>query len=188
MTTPIETERLRLRLFTVQDVPAVHAYQSRADVCQYLLYSPRTPEQVRDVLADAAERTQLVTEEDFLQLAVEHRETGVVVGEVVLFLRSTVNQTAEIGWVFHPDHHGNGYAVEAARALLGVGFDVIGLHRIKAELAPENTSSVRLCTRLGMREEAHFVRDILVDGEWEDTGVYAILREEWNHARQQSSV
>lgn len=188
LTAPIETERLRLRLFAPEDAAAVHAYQSREDVCQYLLYSPRTLEQVQTKLADYAQRTRLVTDQDFLQLAVEDREGGVVLGEMVLVLRSTENQTAELGWVFHPDQHGNGYASEAARALLALGFETIGLHRIIAELAPQNTASVRLCTRIGMREEAHFVRDILVDGQWEDTGVYAMLREEWNGARQLPAV
>ena len=184
-TAPIETERLRLRLFRPGDAPAVHAYQSREDVCQFLLYSPRTLEEVQTKLAEYAQRTQLVADQDFLQLAVEHRETQAVLGEMVFVLRSTVNQTAELGWVFHPDQHGNGYASEAARALLALGFETIGLHRIVAELAPQNTASVRLCARIGMREEAHFVRDILVDGQWEDTGVHAMLREEWNGARQQ---
>ena len=152
-------------------------------MCQYLLHSPRTLEQVQTKVADYAQRTELVKEQDFLQLAVEHRESRSVIGEMVFGLRSSQNQTAELGWVYHPDHHGNGYASEAARALLALGFETIGVHRILAELAPENTASVRLCTRIGMRHEAHFVRDILVDGQWEDTGVYAMLREEWNAAR-----
>lgn len=187
-TAPIETERLRLRLFTSEDAPAVHAYQSREDVCQYLLYIPRTLEQVEETVTAAAQRTRLVTDQDFLQLAVEHRESRAVLGEVLLVLRSTEHQTGELGWVFHPGQHGNGYASEAARALLALGFETIELHRIIAELAPENTASVRLCTRIGMREEAHFVRDILVDGQWEDTGVYAMLREEWEGALQQPPV
>lgn len=170
-------------MFTPEDAPAVHAYLSREDVCQYLLHSPRTLEQVQTKVTDYAQRTELVKEQDFLQLAVEHRESQSVIGEMVFGLRSSQNQTAELGWVYHPDHHGNGYASEAARALLALGFETIGVHRILAELAPENTASVRLCTRIGMRQEAHFVRDILVDGQWEDTGVYAMLREEWNAAR-----
>ena len=161
----------------------MHTYLSREDVCRYLLHSPRTLEQVQTKVADYTQRTELVTEQDFLQLAVEHRESQSVIGEMMVALRSSQNQTAELGWVYHPDHHGNGYASEAARALLALGFETIGVHRIIAELAPENTASVRLCTRIGMRHEAHFVRDILVDGQWEDTGVYAMLREEWNAAR-----
>lgn len=187
-TAPIETDRLWLRLMTVQDAPAVHAYQGREDVCQYLLYGPRSLEQVRQKLTDYARRTRLVQDEDFLQLAVEDRASGLLVGEIYFALRSLEHRTAEIGWVFHPDHHGHGYATEAARAMLALGFEQVGLHRILAELTPQNTASVRLCQRLGMREEAHFVQDMLVKGRWEDTGVYALLREEWIATRRAGAV
>lgn len=187
-TAPIETDRLWLRLMTVQDAPAVHTYQGREDVCQYLLYGPRSLEQVRQKLTDYARRTRLVQDEDFLQLAVEDRASGLLVGEMYFALRSLEHQTAEIGWVFHPDHHGHGYATEAARAMLALGFEQVGLHRILAELTPQNTASVRLCQRLGMREEAHFVQDMLVKGRWEDTGVYALLREEWIATRRAGAV
>jgi RimJ/RimL family protein N-acetyltransferase len=56
----------------------------------------------------------------------------------------------------------------------------MGAHRILASLTPENTASVRLCLRLGMREEAHFVEDMFIKDRWEDTGVYAILDREWS--------
>jgi len=49
-----------------------------------------------------------------------------------------------------------------------------------AELAPQNTASVNLCKRLGMREEAHFVQNMRIRGRWEDTGIYAMLRSEWD--------
>ena len=59
--------------------------------------------------------------------------------------------------------------------LLAVGFERMGAHRIFASLTPENTASVRLCLRLGMREEAHFVEDMFIKGRWEDTGIYGML-------------
>ena len=92
--------------------------------------------------------------------------------------------TLEIGWVFHPDVAGRGYASEAARVLMSVGFERMGAHRIFASLTPENTASVRLCQRLGMREEAHFVEDMFIKGRWEDTGVYAMLDREWSASRR----
>ena len=50
---------------------------------------------------------------------------------------------------------------------------------MKAELDPRNTASIALCKRLGMREEAYFVEEMMFKGEWGDTGVYAILEREW---------
>jgi aminoglycoside 6'-N-acetyltransferase len=81
--------------------------------------------------------------------------------------------------VLHPDFAGKGYAAEAARAVLGIAFGIIRLHRVYAELDPRNDASIALCKRLGMREEAFFVQDLWFKGDWADTGIYAILREEW---------
>jgi RimJ/RimL family protein N-acetyltransferase len=84
-----------------------------------------------------------------------------------------------IGWTLHPDHGGRGYMTEAARALLRIAFAEIELHRVAADLDPRNASSIALCKRLGMREEAHFVEDAWSKGEWVDTLIYAILDREW---------
>ena len=63
--------------------------------------------------------------------------------------------------------------------MLDLAFRTIGLHRVAAELDPRNTASIALCKRLGMREEAFFVKDLWFREDWADTGVYAILRDEW---------
>lgn len=52
-----------------------------------------------------------------------------------------------------------------------------------ARLSPENSASVALCGRLGMRREALFVESEIFKGEWSDLAIYAILRLEWDAAR-----
>ncbi len=179
-TDPIETARLRLRPIRLDDVDAFHAYQSREDVARYMLFEPRTRRQMATHVAEWAGHTELAVDGDYLEIPVERRDTGQFIGHVYLSLRRVENLTAEIGWGLHPDHQGHGYAAEAARALLGLCFDRLGLHRVVAELDPRNDASVALCRRLGMREEAHFVRDLWFKGDWADTGVYALLAEEFD--------
>lgn len=62
---------------------------------------------------------------------------------------------------------------------LATRFSELGSHRIIANLDPRNDASMRLCERLGMRREAHFRHDQVIDGEFADTCVYAILDVEW---------
>ena len=176
---PIWTERLGLRLETDADIDAIHSWQSRADVCRYLLYEPRDRATVATRIAEDSQRTRLEASGDYLQLAVERRSDDRVIGQMYFSVDNAEYSTLEIGWVFHPDVAGQGYAAEAAKALLALGFETMGAHRIFASLTPENTASVRLCLRLGMREEAHFVEDMFIKGRWEDTGVYAMLDREW---------
>jgi len=178
------TDRLRLRVMTEADIDAVHAYQSRADVCEYLLYEPRDRHAVAEKIAKWSHHTTLEHDGDFLQLAVERRADGQVIGDLYFTLKQVEHASAEVGWAFHPDHHRHGYATEAAMAALRLGFDTIGLHRVIAELDPRNAASVALCRRLGMREEAHFVDDMWFKGAWADTGIYALLENEWRALRE----
>jgi RimJ/RimL family protein N-acetyltransferase len=181
-TEPIHTERLILRLMTDADVDDIHSYQSREDVCRYLLFEPRTRDEVAEKVAKHAVATTLQKDGDYLQLALELPATADtparVIGDSYFTLSNLENSRGEIGWSLHPDFAGHGYASEAARAVLDIAFGTIRLHRVYAELDPRNGASIALCKRLGMREEAFFVKDLWFRGDWADTGMYAILRDE----------
>lgn len=183
ITAPIPTERLTLRLMTSADVDDVYAYQSREDVCRYLLFEPRTREKVIEKVDAFSKATTLAKDGDFLQLALELPATddapARVIGDSFFRLSSVEESRGEIGWTMHPDFTGHGYASEAAREMLRIAFERMGLHRVIANLDPRNEASIALCLRLGMREEAYFVKDMWFKGEWADTGIYALLREEW---------
>ena len=180
---PLTTERLILRLMTDGDIDDIHSYQSREDVCRYLLFEPRTREEVAEKVAKHAAATTLEKDGDYLQLALELPATtdapARVIGDSYFTISSLENSRGEIGWTLHPDFAGRGYAAEAARAVLNIAFRNIRLHRVYAELDPRNDASIALCKRLGMREEAFFVKDLWFKGAWADTGMYAILRDEW---------
>jgi RimJ/RimL family protein N-acetyltransferase len=181
-TEPIRTERLTLRLMTEADVDDVFAYQSREDVCEYLLHEPRSRDEVAEMVAKYSTATRLAENDDWIEPAIELAMpdgTSRVIGHLYLNLASVENRGAEVGWTLHPDFFGRGYAFEASVAMLDLAFGDLGLHRVRAELDPRNDASIALCLRLGMREEAHYVKDLMFKGGWADTGVYAILDEEW---------
>jgi RimJ/RimL family protein N-acetyltransferase len=178
---PVRTERLVLRTMTGDDVDDIHAYQSRADVCRYLMFEPRTRDEVAEKVAKYSTALALKGDGDFWQLAVERAsDPGRVIGDLYFTIKSTANATGEIGWTLHPDFAGEGYMTEAAGAILEVAFARIRLHRVCAELDARNHASIALCERLGMRQEAHFVEDLWFKGDWGDTAIYAILDREWS--------
>ncbi|WBU37186.1 GNAT family N-acetyltransferase [Homoserinibacter sp. YIM 151385] len=182
LSAPIETARLRLRTLTEVDVSAVHGWRRDPAVTRYLPYGPQTREQVRSSLAHQSRTTRLAIDGARAVLAAERLDGGGVVGELHLVLTSAANHGYEVGWVFSPDVAGQGFATEAALAILELAFrpDAGAAHRVVAQLDPRNTASTRLCARLGMREEAHFRKDWPVGaGGWSDTGIWAILDEEW---------
>ena len=180
---PIRTQRLLIRVMTMDDVDDVHAYQSLPEVCRYLLYEPRSRERVAEKIAEWSTMGRLAEVGDDLELALELLDgpsKGRVIGHSYFKLTSTEDLSGEIGWSLHPDFERQGYASEAARAMLGYAFGELGLHRVTAELDPRNTASVALCKRLGMREEALFREHMWFKGEWGDTGVFAVLASEFS--------
>jgi RimJ/RimL family protein N-acetyltransferase len=182
---PITTERLTLRSFRPGDEDDVFAYRSVASVVRYIPGEPKTREQVADLVAERATAGRIEPTSPNLTLAVEL--DGRVIGDVLLLLEGlggNDGRQAEIGWVFAPDVAGQGYATEAARAITDAAFREVGVHRVWAELEPENTASSRVCERLGMRREAVFVKASWFKERWTDLAVYALLADEWPAGRQ----
>jgi len=176
---PIETERLRLRPFNRGDVDAVFAYRKREDVARHLFDGPMTHQTATEVVGLRAGQFTLAAEGDKMFLAVDLADPHAMIGEVSLIWRDAVSRQGEIGYIFNPLHHGHGYATEATRVLLGLGFEGLGLHRIYARCAAANTASWHVMERLGMRREAHFREHAFFKGGWDEELVYAILEEEW---------
>jgi RimJ/RimL family protein N-acetyltransferase len=120
---------------TDADVDDIHAYQSRPDVCRYLPFEPRTRDEVLEKVAKYSTALVLSGDGDFWQLAIERLgDPGRVIGDLYFTIKDAANATCEIGWTLHPDHTGSGYMTEAARAVLRIAFDDLGMHRASAVL------------------------------------------------------
>ena len=176
---PIRTERLLLRPFATGDVDALYAYHRLPEVHRYLYSQARSRAEVEALVAERAGETALTEAGQELHLVAELADTGELVGDCVFFWRSEQHQKGEIGYTFNPSYHGRGLATEAAVALLRLGFEGLGLHRITGHLDARNIASARVLERAGMRREAHLVENEFVKGEWSDELVYAMLHREW---------
>lgn len=180
---PILTERLHLRPYTLDDFDALYDIHSRPEVARYLYWDARDPDEVREALEKKIRSSMLADEGDALQLAVVLPETGALLGDVVLFWTSREHRQGEVGYIFHPDHGGRGYATEATAVMLRLGFEGLGLHRVVGRLDGRNAASARVLERLGLRREAHLVQNEMVKGEWTDEVIYAMLEDEWRARR-----
>jgi RimJ/RimL family protein N-acetyltransferase len=182
-TVPIVTERLILRPFEERDLDDLFEIESRPDVTRFLYWEPRTRDEVVEALASRIVSTELANDGDKLNFAVTRRPDGPVIGDLTLIRHRANDGHVEIGYVFHPDAHGQGLATEAARALMDLAFDHLDAHRVSAALDARNAPSAALLERLGLRREAHLVRNEWVKGEWTDELIYAVLAEEWAASR-----
>jgi RimJ/RimL family protein N-acetyltransferase len=176
---PIETERLRLRFHTAADFDALLALQSREDVTRMLPWGPRDPGEVRESLEKKIAATAIVRDGDPFTLAVEVGDSGAYAGDVTIWTNSHEHRQGEVGYVLHPGFHGRGYAVEATRPLLELGFLHFGMRRIIGRLDARNRASARVLEKLGMRREAHLIENEYAKGEWQSELAYALLEAEW---------
>lgn len=193
---PVRTTRLHLRPLREDDVEDVVAYRGRSDVCRWVPFEPMSRSEVldriRSSLGQLAQEGQALTAGVELpaaeapDVAVDGQpdRRGIVIGDVVLIWRSREHATGEIGYVFHPDYSGQGFATEAVRALLDIAFGTYGLHRVTARIDARNLASVRLAERVGMRQEAHLVENEWFKGAWSDEIDYAMLQREWLSTRK----
>ena len=183
---PIVTERLLLRPLNDEgDVAGMHAYRSLDEVCRYVPFSPGTLEEMAQRFRNPDRvRATVHAEGEVLSLAIERRDTGAMVGDLVLFWHGEADGHAEVGYVLHPDHAGQGFATEATAALVDLAFDGgLPVHRVTARLDERNEASAAVCRRLGMRLEASYLEGEWFKGEWTTLLVFAVLDREWRAHR-----
>ncbi|MDX6299750.1 MAG: hypothetical protein QOF53_964 [Nocardioidaceae bacterium] len=176
---PLRTERLDLRPHREDDLDDLLGFHSLPEVVRYVPWPVRDREQTRAALHVKLTQDALRAPGEWLVLAMELRETRRVVGEVLLKWASDVSRQGELGFALHPDAQGRGLAEEAAQAVLRLGFEELGLHRISAVCIAPNDRSARLLTRLGMRQEGHLRDSVLFKGAWEDQLLFSVLDTEW---------
>lgn len=170
----IETKRLLLRPFTAADGEDLYSYLSDPEVVRFEPYDVFTK---ADAEKEAARRAG-----DPNFFAVVLKKTGHVIGN--LYFAPSEYEKYEFGYVLSRAYWKNGYATEAADALLRDAFARKKLHRVEAYCHPDNVNSWHLLERLGFKREAHLRRDIWFRKDeagapiWQDTYIYGLLEED----------
>ncbi|HWC52871.1 MAG TPA: GNAT family N-acetyltransferase, partial [Chitinophagaceae bacterium] len=153
----IETERLLLRKFTVEDAPLIYELNLDPDVIRYT-YDP---------VKDIEHATQVLEQVILPQYALyNHGRWAVHLKPQLEFIGwcglKCIPQRDEIdlGYRFKKQYWGKGYATEAAYACIQYGFKKLDLKRIIGRAIPENTASLHVLEKCGMT----FLTDEVVDG------------------------
>lgn len=169
----LRTERLLLRPFELGDVDDVLAYASEPDVGQYLsLPRPYTRDNAVEFVA------RQVLEEWSTRPTFAIVFEGHVVGGIGLRIKRQ-HDIAELGYALAKPQWGRGLTPEAARAVVGWGFERYGLNKVGAYAALRNHQSWRVMEKLGMAREAVLRSHSKLWDEYVDEVYYGVLREEW---------
>jgi RimJ/RimL family protein N-acetyltransferase len=179
----LETSRLLLREFEETDWQAVQRYAADPEVVRYMLWGPNTEEETLTFLARARAAQRSQPRLDF-ELAVILKGEQRLIGGCRLHLTNLLYREAALGYGLERAAWRQGYATEAALALLAFGFEQVSLHRIFAICDPANTGSARVLEKIGMHFEGHLREHLWAKGHWRDSLLYAILEQEWQAAKR----
>ncbi|MEO0313256.1 MAG: hypothetical protein RL140_486 [Actinomycetota bacterium] len=175
----LETKRLILRPLEHGDVDDILPYHSDPESVRYIPWNVRDRAFVIDWLTRAVNYSSFKPAEPGLLLALVEKASGRVIGQLNSKWIDEPNNTADIGYISHPDYRGQGFVNEALAALISHLFEVEKVHRIVADIDVRNADSVRVVERLGFRREATFVENDYLKGEWCSMHLYALLSREW---------
>jgi len=180
------TERLTLRPFRADDLPAFVAYRSDPEVARYQSWDSSYSMADAERFLASQQGVEFGEPGAWLQLAAVERVSGALCGDCALRITTDQPTTAEVGITLARDRQRSGLASESLGAVLARLFEDHGVHRIYAQADDRNRSVHRLLERLGFRCEARLVEADWFKGEWSTLRIYAILRREWGsdaHAR-----
>jgi ribosomal-protein-alanine N-acetyltransferase len=152
----------------------IAAARASASHLEPWISAPDTPDRFAAYLARAAR-------EDQASYLIRHRDCGSLVGYANInnIVRGAL-QSGYLGYAAFASHAGRGLMTAGLAAVISEAFVSLGLHRLEANIQPDNSRSLAVVRRLGFKREGFSPRYLLVDGEWRDHERWAILAEDWD--------
>jgi [ribosomal protein S5]-alanine N-acetyltransferase len=181
----LETQRLKLRKITLDDVEDMHLYCSNEEVPKYASWN------AHNSLAETKETIQRIIDQwenkKLIHWGIEDKENRKLIGTIEFVTWDTQHQVAEIGYALSQDYWGKGIATEAAREVIKFGFTNMNLVRIQARCYLENIGSARVMEKAKMSFEGIIRKGLLAKGKHQDLKMYSIISEEFYTFHQISS-
>lgn len=177
----IETQRLLLRCWTPEDAGEFRAMldESNDHLRPWIPWMRDEPRSLEETAQRLREHRASFDLGKHYRYAIIARGRGALVGEASLFNR-VGDGGQELGYMLHKDAAGQGYALEAAAALVKVAFDVNGMQRVEIHCAPENAASMALARKLGFRHEATLRRrGTDSEGVVRDSALWTLFSDEY---------
>ncbi len=175
----LETERLILRPFVVNDAQAMFDNWAKSEhATRYVTWDPYTD--AKEAVDRFEKMQKEYAEKDIYDWAIVLKESNTLIGEISFVGMTPCRKTGELGYIIGENWWGKGYMTEAVGAVMAFGFTKLGLHRIQACHDVRNPASGRVMEKLGMTHEGTFRDYRLIKGDLVTVDYYAILEDEFH--------
>jgi ribosomal-protein-alanine N-acetyltransferase len=117
---------------------------------------------------------------DRFRFLICRKPDGIIIGSIGLFhiVRLSL-QNGVVGYMVGAPFARQGFATESLRLILRFAFKTLKLHRVEANIQPNNAASIALVKRIGFKFEGCSPRYLKIRGKWRDHGRWVILAEDW---------
>jgi len=173
----LETDRLVLRMLSVNDAFDMYEYARNPEICKYVTW------EAHDSVEDSMSYLSLVEERykggEYFDWGIVLKEIGKLVGTCGFVDIDKASSRGEIGYVLSKTHWGKGLMSEAVRKVCYHGFGFMELNRIEARVFPENTRSQSVLKKLGFQYEGTLHQQQLIKGKYQDLMMFSMLKSEF---------
>ena len=175
----IVTPRLVLREYTSENWREACACQRDPHCLRFYPWTGRTDADVQNLVQRFLDQQEDQPRRMF-RLAVTLADDGRLIAGCGLRCSARNEREGDIGFELAPAHSGQGYATEAARAMVDFGLREMELHRVSSWCVADNTPSVRVLERIGLRLEGRLRDPEYFKGRWWDKSTYGLPSDEWS--------
>ena len=172
----LETDRLILRDYRCDDWERVHIYGASPEFSQFELWGPNTVEDTKKFVSDMVAQTEEKDRYKF-DFAICLKKDELLIGGCGIRRESQSSCVANLGWAINPEFQNQGFATEAARALMKFGFEKLSLAVIYATCDTRNTASFKVMEKLKMHNAGLIKGDKMQKGHLRDTFRYELIRQ-----------
>ena len=172
----LEGKNVRLRVVEKEDLPLITEWMNNPDFWgEYFSPTQRTRTEV--------EKTFENNPLEYKQFLIEKKD-GTKVGAIVHFnALAPYGKTLEIGYALLPGERGKGHCTEAAMIMVDYLFLSKDVACIQATTDVGNVASQKVLAKTGFKKEGLLRKRFFSNGEWRDTVMFSILREEWERPK-----
>jgi RimJ/RimL family protein N-acetyltransferase len=169
------SDRLNLKKFSISELEYNIEHEMNPTIMQYI----RTPLPLGEVRKKTLQAVAKWSgyESDWVLLGLRLNHSNEYIGMLCFRYESIENDTVEIGWRLGLEHHGKGYATEAAQCFLTFLKNKIKPHKVVAYCLAKNIASAKIMHKLGMQQEACLRQAFKINNQWHDELVYGLILE-----------
>jgi len=176
-TVTLETAHLILRKFVFEDAENMYTnWSNDAEVAKYMRWNEHND--INETKKNLRNRIEKYHEPSTYYWAIIMRATNMPIGNIALITSSEYDMCADVAYCIGRSYWGQGIATEALKRVLEFGLAVVKFNRIEAYHSVNNIASGRAMQKAGMKYEGRMRQKYRSHIGFEDSNLYAILKED----------